>query len=252
MKLAHSGSGTSGNGGILDEPEFQYNLCPWGDLIYGTPEQLQRIGIGADIAFPRESDRRRRRKCVDPRGLKTEICHFSRGIFSASISFPGREYDGEVASHPYAPGVTIKRKGYGDEYVGTAEALVTAGIVPPGHFPGYPGMRKVTVTILPDGSLPTSLSMRRAPPGTKQIERASKGQKATYRVCVSLTADEYDRRAEAYKTSRDDWERRMFALPRPAPLVDLPNPLGRTIKVRPVPNFRTDGNVIYLGARSAG
>lgn len=80
---AHIARATS----ILNEPGFKYNLLPWGDLIYGTPEQLRRIGIGLDVHFPEHTDGRRKTKCIDPRGFNVRLERHSRDIFTPS-SFP--------------------------------------------------------------------------------------------------------------------------------------------------------------------
>ena len=37
---------------------------------------------------------------------------------------------------------------------------------------------------------------------------------------------------------------RMLALPRPAPLIELPDAIGTTVKVKPVPQYRADGNAV--------
>lgn len=41
--------------------ELEYNLQPWGYIIYGTKEQLQSIGLGVGIPFPGEADEPRKK-----------------------------------------------------------------------------------------------------------------------------------------------------------------------------------------------
>jgi hypothetical protein len=107
-----------------------------------------------------------------------------------------------------------------DEYVGTAEALAATGLVSTEQLPGKPGMRKVVVTIYQGGTIPTgptnlSISSRRDP-GCKWIKRASK---TTYRVCVAIGKEEQAKRKERDEIEDREYDLRMKALPRPAPLV---------------------------------
>ena len=238
-------------GGILSEPRFVYKLLRWGDLIYGTPEQLRRIGIGLDIHFPGHDDGRWRRICVDPRGFKVDL-HFNSvdggGIFVASITFPGRQFDVGAVAKQFAPGVELREETHGDVYTGTADALVAAGIVPAGHFPGWPGMLKTTVNIKPDGSMERFCKMARAP-GGRYIQQISKGQRPTYRVAVGVSSEIEEAREEGAQRLRGEWELRMDALPRPAPLIDLPG-FRASPKIKMTPKYRTEGNVITLAPRS--
>jgi len=68
------------------ERELEYNLQPWGDMIHGTKEQLQSIGLGAGIPFPGEAGETRKKiKVVDPRGFTAMIdraTYRDDGIFS--------------------------------------------------------------------------------------------------------------------------------------------------------------------------
>src|SRR5258706_4810943 len=198
---------------------LEYSQCPWGDLIYGTKEQLQGLGLGVDIPFPGEpGGPHRLLKAPDPRGFTAKITTWYDGRFCASIRFPGRAFQ-ESGPQPFAPGVTKQACGYRDEYVGTAEALSSAGLASIDHFPGRPGMRKVRVTIYPDGTVangpPTANDERAHLPGAKRIERNSK---STFRVLINIPKDEGERRQLEEKTARDAWEQKIAALPRPDPL----------------------------------
>lgn len=237
----------------LGEPGFEYHQRPWGDLIYGTSDQLQRIGV---MAFPpKDRDSRKRLKTTDPRGFAVTVTHFNENIYSARIPFPGREFYDEPDPRPFAPGVTFREHRCADKYAGSADALVAAGLVPLGYFPGYPGMRKTIVTVLPNGSLPkgapTANCSDAKEPGAKWITCASKGKKPTYQVSVVVPDDKSERRREAYKIAEHEWEARMLSLPRPAPLVDLPDPIGKPVKAKSTPKYRADGNVLYLLPKSA-
>lgn len=162
---------------VFDQPGFEYAQCPWGDSIFGTKEQLQAIGIAVGMAFPGEPWAPKRHiKTIDPRGFPTKVTpfDFDAGTYHASISFPGRDRPNGEGWTDYAPGVMKNSHGWWfDEYRGSAEALVVAGLVGTGQFPGAPGMRKVWVTILPDGTLSTGTSNTKDP-GAKTIARASK------------------------------------------------------------------------------
>ncbi len=198
---------------------FEYLQCSWGDLVYGTKEELQSIGIGNGMAFPGEPDGPKRCLNVrDPRGFATEVTNFSGDTYHASIRFPGRERARDQQAI-VAPGVRKRSHSWNDEYVGTIEALVAAGLARGYQFPGQPGMRKVTVSIFPDGTIPTgapTVSHKQSLlPGAKQITRASK---TTYKVCVVVAEEERARRHEAERRADLQYEARMRALPRPAPL----------------------------------
>lgn len=141
--------------------------------------------------------------------------------------------------------------GWCDEYIGTVVALAAAGLVRLDQMPGQPGMRKMRVTILPDGTPQegaTSNHSTARDSGAKVIERASK---AEYLVRVGIPDDEKQRRSERVQGAKRQWEARMLALPRPAPLIELPDAIGTTVKVKPVPQYRADGNVLYLLPKSA-
>lgn len=202
---------------------LKYDQLPWGDLIYGTKEQLQGIGIAAGMAFPGEpSGPKRILRVTDPRGLTAKVeasTWDGEGIFSASISFPGRDRPERGHVTDFAPGVSKLEAAWGDIFTGTAESLSSAGLVRRDQLPGQPGMRKTKVTILPDGSLPTgapTANCREAKePGSIHIYRKSK---STYCVHVKLPEDEQVRRREEHARAEREWENRMMSLPRPAPL----------------------------------
>lgn len=231
-------------------PALVYNQCPWGDLIYGTKEQLQGLGLAVGLAFPGEEGGPNRQLTVtDSRGFKCRInndSYFGDGFFSASIPLPGREQP-EEEWVTVASGVRMKKSNHTDDYVGTADALATAGLLRLDQLPGQPGMRKVSVTIFPDGSIPkgcpTANSSEARAPGAKLIRRAST---TTYEVSVRIDKREYLRRDNAYMRRRDEWEARMMAMPRPAPLSSTLSVFAKNEKTRIIPKCRTIGNVIYL------
>lgn len=202
---------------------LEYNQQLWGDLIYGTKEQLQGIGIAAGMAFPGEPNGPKRSlRVTDPRGLTAKVeasGHMGEGIFSASIPFPGRDRPEYGRVTDFAPGVSKRESPWGDAFTGTAESLSAAGLVRRDQLPGQPGMRKVTVTILPDGSLPKGGPTANCPearePGAVSIHKKSK---TTFEVHVISPHSEQERRRDEHSRAEREWEKLMMSLPRPAPL----------------------------------
>lgn len=200
----------------------EYKQCPWGDLICGTKEQLQNIGIGPAMAFPGETNGPKRvLRVTDPRGFIARVMASHSNLFSVSIDFHGRERPQWHISD-FAQGVRKEEIVWGDIYTGTAESLIAAGLVRRDQLPGQPGMRKTIVTILPDGSLPkgapTANCREAREPGAKIIKKKSK---TAYEVFVIVPEQEQGRRHDKYLQAEREWKARMMSLPRPAPLCDL-------------------------------
>lgn len=216
-------AGTNRTNNLNDAPVLEYKQRPWGDIIYGTKEQLQGIGIAAGMAFPGEpSGPKRILRVTDPRGLTAKVeasTWRGEGIFSASISFPGRARPEHGYVTDFAPGVSKLEAARGDVFTGTAESLSSAGLVRRDQLPGQPGMRKVTVTILADGSLPKGSPTANCPeadePGAIRISRKTK---TLYEVCIRVSDEEEQRRRDEHSRADREWEARMMSLPRPAPL----------------------------------
>lgn len=209
-----------------DDP--QYIESSWGDLIIGTAQQLQALGIGLDVIFPASKQARKwRGKGVDPRGLPCRLKFFSGSydapVFSASISFPGRDIpfthlpsDWTVAPYPC---IDIRLAMGSDHYRGSADALVRAGLVPEGHFPGETGMPKHTVRLSRSGELigPKNRHLNKET-GSCRITREKRGN-----FCVEIQiAPEHEaaRRLDADKRF-NQWKLDMLDLPRP-PRLDAP------------------------------
>lgn len=200
------------------EPELEYNLQPWGDVIYGTKEQLQSIGLGAGIPFPGEAGETREKiKVVDPRGFTATIdraSHKGDEVYFACIGFPGRDNPSwEAEWKPYSFGVKKKDSVWGDEYIGTGEALAAAGLVRMDQLPGQPGMRKVAVSFRPDGSVATDNKNIR-----ELVKTITKSHKTRYTVLVKISDEEEEKRRRAHNEKEAEWVERMAALPRPEPL----------------------------------
>ena len=207
---------------ILDvfDRRFEYCELLWGDLIYGTEAQLRALGFSCN--FSSLSDRRcARPNATDPRGFACKVAwagYKGPEVFSVSIPFPGHEQPQMIWEDSGIPGI-LTRHGYStDDYIGDREALVLAGLVPMGCFPGDPGMRKVTVKILADGSLPSTAPTANLPagiakaPGARDVSRAGVRR---FEVSVYCTPEVAAARREAYWRDQHAWEAAMQAMPRP-------------------------------------
>ncbi|MBV2185674.1 MAG: Arm DNA-binding domain-containing protein [Rhizobium sp.] len=154
----------------------------------------------------------------------------------------------QAVTKQFAPDVELRETSHNDVYTGTADGLVAAGIVPAGYFPGYPGMPKTIVALAADGSLTTR--DKTGAPGGRYVEQK---RRLTYTVTVYPPEEIREERIQEDRLRCDAWRRRMNALPRPAPLIDLPGLPGfrSAPKIKLVPEYRIDGNVIHLAPRSA-
>lgn len=116
----------------------------------GTKAQLQAVGIGVGMAFPGEPGAPDELQCKCPLGF--DVCvstsRYDRvkaaaGIYEARSWYtPPQREERQYVQH--APGVLLQvplsYESRSDTFVGTAEALVNAGLVPTlDYFPGRPG-----------------------------------------------------------------------------------------------------------------
>lgn len=205
-----------------DGLEYQYKEYLWGDVIEGDKEVLQRMGIGVGMAFPGEPGANKRQiTTTDPRGFRCKLktnYQWSQFSYSAHIDHPGRSYHNPENDWKESfPGVLCRESGHSQTYKGTAEALMAAGVVPAGMFPGMPGMRSTRVTILADGSLPTGHRNSNVRSDVAMtIEKISKN---TYLVLAVVPSEQGKKRNAASFANWEAWEARMAAMPR-APRLD--------------------------------
>lgn len=179
-----------------------------------------------------------------PIDIKTGAAlNHQRPLTSASTAIQPAFFSNEQVKS-FAPGVTFRESLRSDIYVGTADALVTAGLMKEGQFPGQAGMRKVVVTIFADGTLPTgapTANHRRAgESGAMRVRRASK---TTFRVSVHVPDEVSESRMTAYRAAMAECKTGMRAIPRLPP----PRP-GGIGAAHPAP---TASNVIDLRAARA-
>jgi len=140
-----------------DGRKYSYQEFLWGDLILGDKEVLQRMGIAAGQPFPGEPGAEKKSvKTKDPRGFACRLELWGLGGFPylASISHPGPTWSEVEDWRPYAAGVIYRPYYEHDEYLGSADALAAAGLVPSDLFPGMPGMSATQQTIYSDGTTP--------------------------------------------------------------------------------------------------
>jgi len=155
----------------------------------------------------------------DSRGYSVLITkHHRAGKYSASIYFPHwPKKHTEKELLPFSPGVSKREYTWGDVFIGSAESLIEAGIIKRENLPGQPGMRKMRVTLRPDGTAKTS-ARRDDQPGTRIIERASG---STYAVSLLVSEAESDRRKSEERAADEQWRRKIHSLRRPAMLRPL-------------------------------
>lgn len=160
------------------------------------------------------------------------------------VTIKRRDYYPGMPWTPYAPGVEVQGGGWTENYRGTAEALSLAGLANQAQFPGQPGMRKSSVTVYADGTLPTnrlgSCQELASALGAKRVERWGKC-KFIVRIYVA-ESDREPRIAETIRHHAQWWEQKHGY-----PLHEAPLPGSH--RVAPVPQQRsTSGNVINFAA----
>lgn len=212
----------------------EYTQHPWGDLIRGTKEQIQSLGIGLGRLFPGELGAPvRRAQMLDPRGFSVRVERISDAMYSASIRFPGwpeNPWD-RKAWVAVAPGVTKRSKTRADVFLGSAEALISARIARADQLPGPGRPRATTATWAPDGSLATKGRSTVRRPGSKRIVRQSSG---TFEVSITIAHEEASARRDRLAAAESEWERLVASIPRPAKL----EPLSRC-KVMDLQSYRS-------------
>lgn len=200
---------------------LEYVHRPWGELIYGTQQQLKALGLGIGMSFPIAD--KKNILCEDFRGFRTKIClseFMGKGVYCASISFPGREKTHEYFWEPFAQGVELQRGGYLDEYKGDAISLIAAGLVDSDCFPGEPGMGKIQVTLDAEGNI-CRFNGRKLKDAIGRIT-IKKISRKSFIVSVVIPESISKIRRSEYMRKDEEWESRMRLLPRPRSLIAIP------------------------------
>lgn len=197
-ELKHGYSGDA-NGGSW------HNSYEWWE---GTKEQLQEVGIGVGLEFPADQGTTVNMYCKCPLGFDVRVylpaSSYAPGKAAARIYTAQSWYVPHVeASKQYiqhAPGVlrevwAVSGWKNRDFYLGSAEAFVTAGLVPSlDLFPGQPGTNKGQASYC-KGWIAATCSPRSNFEAT--IRR--RGKSTEFCVELPVTAAEEKRREEACK-----------------------------------------------------
>ncbi len=221
---------------LNNPPGVEYREYDWGDWITGTKEQLQAMGLGVALAYPGEQGGPKKKMTVrELRGYAAEISRNQEGTFTARIRFTERPERPSPDFLPVFPGVKKREHHRFDEYIGTAEALTAAGLVLTEQLPGQPGMRKMRVTIFPDGTIPSGAPTANHPearlPGARHIERAGARE---YCIRINVLEEEQARRWMTEKAAEAAWERAVRAMSRPPRLRDATAPMADDVARAPV------------------
>lgn len=192
----------------------RYESYCWGEVIEGDKAFVQSFGIGVGRAFPGEPYAPPRAlRLVDRRGFKVTVtrghANEHRAEFRVRIPYPNIPPAPEFAAQTeLAGGATFIRDWFADRYVGTQSALIAAGVILHGQFPGDPGMGKFRVTILSTGEVAVGRMARcgRAArrPGTKWVERIGNDR---FEVRIMLDPYERDIRHSKVRQVEADWLR---------------------------------------------
>lgn len=197
-ELKHGYSGDA-NGGSWQ------NSYEWWE---GTKEQLQEVGIGVGLKFPADQGATVYMHCKCPLGFDVRVylpdSSYAPGKAAARIYTAQSWYVPYVeASKQYvqhAPGVLREVWAFSgwrsrDFYHGSAEAFVTAGLVPSlDLFPGQPGTNKVQASYCKGWIAATS-----SPRSNFEATIRRRGKSNEFCVELPVTAAEEKRREEACK-----------------------------------------------------
>lgn len=177
----------------------------------GTKQQLQAVGLGMGMAFPGEGGAQDDLNCKCPLGFDVRIYlpTYDHAMAAARIyraqSWYVQGIEEKKQYVQYAPGVRkeVWTCFWLDVYVGTAEALVVAGLVPDlRYFPGQPGANKIQASYQKNWGPATCASNRN---GIVTIRK--RGNSGQFVVQVSVTKEEEGRRRGLMEV-RDDEKKR--------------------------------------------
>jgi hypothetical protein len=196
-------------GAELRNWQLQHTYGPWHETWEGTKAQLQAEGLGMGLNFPGEPEAPEAVSCKCPLGFVVQIkmnrdgAKAVAGIFVAESCYTEStkrdEYPEGEEPTQFAPGV-IREAWWRwarerDTYVGSASALVDAGLVPSvSLFPGQSGVAKTRVVYAADW---TRWRSGRGP------WHATITKKGKTRFAIALPVDELEasRRGEIVKAT---------------------------------------------------
>mgnify|MGYP000912576303 CR=1 FL=1 len=212
----------------------------WGDIFTGTKAQLNAIGFGVGCLFPGEPHAKKRscklpiahgyakvRVSVSWRVKSPPGTPFEDVVFDVDAYHLASDSRREQKPIAFAPGVTLQKCWQGKTYVGTAQALLLAGLIQERQLPGMPGCGKCTTTFDANGNVFTRGSENWGQPGFTVVRKYNK-KISVY--CIASEADqeagkELDRQKEnAYEWACLEAKRKAQAsqsAPRPRPALRL-------------------------------
>lgn len=123
-----------------------------------------------------------------------------------------------MAEH-FAPGVKRFEEGRYDRYIGTADALIAAGLVESHQLPGQLGNGKCMVSFLPDGSRIRKGSTAGHTPGSLRVRRCGKKFEVTVVVDDRVREERHAKllaaheRESAYEEAKERAERELASMP---------------------------------------
>jgi hypothetical protein len=190
----------------------------WGDVFTGTKAQLNAVGFGVGCLFPGEP-RANKKSCKLPiaHGYAEVCVHVPCGVKSPPDA-PFQELVFYVTAHyltsdsirrekriSFAPGVFLQKDWQGETYVGTAQALLLAGLIEERQLPGMPGCGKCTTTFDANGDICSrGRSGLYRPSGSKVVRKY--GKKISVFCIASATDQEVGKDRE-----RQKWEAYLVA-----------------------------------------
>jgi hypothetical protein len=188
---------------------LRHEFGDWCECWEGTKAQLQAVGIGVGMKFPGEPGAPKELNCKCPLGFDVRIylsdgdrARAAAGIFKAISRYVPLEKDSNEQPSQFAPGVLLEPRcrwnTTSDTFVGTAAALVSAGLVPsPSFFPGQPGLPKMQVSFGTD--------WQRNPVGHRETWGATIRKRGAKKFSVELPVSKAE--SERRKTISDAAEK---------------------------------------------
>jgi hypothetical protein len=213
---------------IVAGAPLTYNQYPWGDLITGTKQQLQALGLAVGRAFPGElggGGPLSKLKTQDRYGCTVVInkaVHSGCELYDARRTFPAWPENPTLrtVTETIGRGVQRRRAPWWDDYVGTPSDLIALGLISPEHVSKRSELAKKTLTVYADGSIETNRvpSKYKLKGGARKIRETTGGKLV---VQIYIPDEEGRARFKADCEARDQWERMVRTLPRPPRLTPL-------------------------------
>ena len=188
----------------------------WGDVFTGTKAQLNAIGFGVGCLFPGEPHANKKSCKLPPTHGYAKVrvgaswrvkCKpetpFEDRIFDVDAHHLAHDLRRDERPISFAPGVTLRKCWQGKTYVGTAQALLLAGLIEERQLPGMPGCGKCTTTFDTDGNIFTRGSTHWFQPGFKIVKKH--GKKISVFCIASDVEQEAGKELDRQKQNAYEW-----------------------------------------------